>query len=389
MENGLLTAVKAIKTAILESQYRAAKEVNIEQLSLYFGIGRYISEHSRKGFWGTGAIEQISERLQKELPGLRGFSARSIKKMRTFYEEWQPALNSAAVAAELPLISGSIAVASDLTDSEIVQTQLLLPEKRPPVAAELDFEEFASLSFTHHMEILSKAKDINERIFYIHQTFLNQWDKYALRDILKADLFHHQGELPNNFSKTMPNKTNALKAIEMFKDEYLLDYINVEELGERDKADIDERVVEKEIIHNVKNFIMTFGHDFAFVGNQYHLEIYGQDQYPDLLFYNRELAALVAVELKRGEFKPAYLGQLSAYLRILDDKVKKPFENPSIGIILCKQANKNFVEYLIQGYENPMGVATYKTEKDVRKVLPTEEELARAMDEESQTKNII
>ena len=377
MNKELMTAVKAIKTAILESQYRAAKGVNIEQLSLYFGIGRYVSQHSRKSFWGTGAIEQISERLQKELPGLRGFSARSIKKMRTFYEEWQPALNSAAVAAKLPLIS------NEILDSEVVQTRLLLFEKRPPTAAELDFEEFASLSFTHHIEILSKAKDINERIFYIHQTFLNQWDKYALRDILKADLFHHQGELPNNFSKTMPNKSNALKAIEMFKDEYLLDYINVEELGERDKADIDERVVEKEIIHNVKNFIMTFGHDFAFVGNQYHLEIYGVEQYPDLLFYNRELAALVAVELKHGEFKPAYLGQLNAYLRILDDKVKKPFENPSIGIILCKQANKNFVEYLIQGYENPMGVATYKTEKDVRKVLPTEEELAMAMDEDS------
>ena len=249
MENGLLTAVKAIKTAILESQYRAAKGVNIEQLSLYFGIGRYISEHSRKGFWGTGAIEQISERLQKELPGLRGFSARNIKNMRTFYEEWQPALNSAAVAAKLPLIS------NEISDSEVVQTRLLLFEKRPPTAAKLDFEEFASLSFTHHIEILSKAKDINERIFYIHQTFLNQWDKYALRDILKADLFHHQGELPNNFSKTMPNKSNALKAIEMFKDEYLLDYINVEELGERDKADIDERVVEKEIIHNVKTLL--------------------------------------------------------------------------------------------------------------------------------------
>lgn len=380
MDKELITAVKAIKTAILESQYRAAKGVNIEQLSLYFGIGRYVSQHSRKGFWGTGAIEQISERLQKELPGLRGFSARNIKNMRTFYEEWQPALNSAAVAAKLPLIS------NEISDSEVVQTRLLLFEKRPPTAAELDFEEFASLSFTHHIEILSKAKDINERIFYIHQTFLNQWDKYALRDILKADLFHHQGELPNNFSKTMPNKSNALKAIEMFKDEYLLDYINVEELGERDKADIDEHVVEKEIIHNVKNFIMTFGHDFAFVGNQYHLEIYGVEQYPDLLFYNRELAALVAVELKRGEFKPAYLGQLNAYLRILDDKVKKPFENPSIGIILCKQANKNFVEYLIQGYENPMGVATYKTERDVRKVLPTEEELAMAMDEDSQHK---
>ncbi|MBQ9206449.1 MAG: DUF1016 family protein [Treponema sp.] len=381
MEKELTNAVKAIKTAILESQCRAAKGVNKEQLSLYFGIGRYVSEHSRKGFWGTGAIEQISERLQKELPGLRGFSSENIKKMRCFYEEWQPCFDkSVATATDLEKIEFRSPLAVDLVDSETVQTKLLLPEIRQPSATELKFEEFISVSFTHHMEILHKTHEISERIFYIHQTFINQWDKYALRDILKADLYHHQGELANNFSKTMPNKKSALKAIEMFKDEYLLDFINVEELGERDKADIDERVVEQEIIHNVKNFIMTFGHDFAFVGNQYHLEIFGHDQYPDLLFYNRELAALVAVELKKGEFKPAYLGQLSAYLRILDDKVKKPFENPSIGIILCKQADKNFVEYLIQGYENPMGVATYKTAEDVRKVLPSEEELAKAME---------
>ena len=379
MNQELITAVKAIKTAILDSQYRAAKGVNKEQLSLYFGIGKYVSEHSRKGFWGTGAIEQISERLQKELPGLRGFSARSIKNMRAFYEEWQICLNSAAVAAELQKSSSLIPKSNEISVSESVQSRLLLPLNRQPMATDFDFEEFVSVSFTHHIEILSKAKDINERIFYIHQTFVNQWDKYTLRDILKADLYHHQGELPNNFAKTIPNKKSALKAIEMFKDEYLLDFINVEELGERDKEDVDESVVEQEIIHNVKNFIMTFGHDFTFVGNQYHLEIFGHDQYPDLLFYNRELAALVAVELKQGEFKPAYLGQLSAYLRILDDKIKKPFENPSIGIILCKQADKNFVEYLIQGYENPMGVATYKTKEDVRKVLPTEEELAKAM----------
>lgn len=379
MKQELITAVKAIKTAILESQYRAAKGVNREQLSLYFGIGRYVSEHSRKGFWGTGAIEQISERLQKELPGLRGFSAANIKLMRQFFEEWSFLLQSSEID-KLQSISNSVATASDLQGSETVQTNLLLPEIREPLATDLNFEEFISVSFTHHMEIIHKTHEIPERIFYIHQTFINQWDKYALRDILKSDLYH-QSELANNFTKTMPNKKSALKAIEMFKDEYLLDFINVEELGERDKEDIDERVVEQEIIHNVKNFIMTFGHDFAFVGNQYHLEIFGHDQYPDLLFYNRELAALVAVELKKGEFKPAYLGQLSAYLRILDDKVKKPFENPSIGIILCKQADKNFVEYLIQGYENPMGVATYKTAEDVRKVLPSEEELAKAMDD--------
>lgn len=361
----LHVAVKAIKTAILQSQYRAAKSVNAEQLSLYFGIGSYISKNSRNGFWGTGAIAAISEQLQKELPGLRGFGVANLKNMRTFYEEWNAILNRQPTAGDL----------------ECVDTKMLLSVNRQPVAAKLKFEEFVGISFTHHIEILLKTHSLKERYFYIHQTYVNQWNKYTLRNQLKADIYHHQGKLPNNFSTTIPTPQNALKAIEMFKDEYLLDFINVEEIGERDKADIDECEVEHAIIHNVKNFIMTFGRDFTFVGNQYHLEKYGHELYPDLLFYNRELAALVVVELKRGDFKPSYLGQLSAYLRILDSEVKKPFENPSIGIILCKQADRSFVEFLIQGYDNPMGVATYKTIDDVRKVLPTEEDLRRVMDE--------
>ncbi len=160
----------------------------------------------------------------------------------------------------------------------------------------------------------------------------------------------------------------------MFKDSYLLNFINVEEIGERDKQDVDERVVEQNIVHNIKNFIMTFGRDFSFIGNQYHLEVYGVEFFPDLLFFNRELNALVVIELKTDEFKPSYLGQLTTYLRILDDHVKKPHENPSIGIVLCKSANKEFVEYVIQDYQKPMGVATYKTADDMpenlRKALP-------------------
>ena len=369
----LRTAVTAIKQAILQSQYRAAKGVNSEQLSLYFGIGRYISEHSRAGFWGTGAIKSISEQLQREMPGLRGFGERQLKNMRTFYEEWSDYFISAATAAEIKS-----------TDNEVHINALALPSLiRQPMATELNAEAFVGISFTHHCEILAKAKEYPERIFYIHQAYINRWDKYKLRELLKEDLYHHQGVLPNNFAKTMPATSDVVRAIEMFKDEYLLDFINVEEIGVRDEADVDEREVEKAIIQNVKNFIMTFGRDFTFVGNQYHLEKYGHHSYPDLLFYNRELAALVVVELKRGDFKPAYLGQLSAYLRILDTEVKKPFENPSIGIILCKRADKSFVEFLIQGYDNPMGVATYKSAEDVRKVLPTEEELRRVMDDES------
>lgn len=154
-----------------------------------------------------------------------------------------------------------------------------------------------------------------------------------------------------------------------FKDSYLLDFINIEEIGERDLQDIDERVVEQQIVHNIKKFIMTFGKDFAFVGNQYHLEIYSEDFFPDLLFFNRELNALVVVELKSGKFKSSYLAQLMTYLRILDDKVKKPHENPSIGIVLCKEANRSFVEYVMQDYDKPMGVATYTTTKEMPEML--------------------
>ena len=244
---------------------------------------------------------------------------------------------------------------------------------------------FLSISFTHHMEIINKTDTIEERLFYIKQAAKYKWDKYRLRDLLKQDLYHHQSLMPNNFLTTMPKRVQALKAIEMFKDEYLLDYINVEELGVRDEAEVDEKVVENAIVQNVKNFIMTFGRDFTFVGNQYHMEKFGENHFIDLLFYNRELTCLVAVELKLGKFKPIYLAQLQTYLQVLDDDVRKPNENPSIGIILCQDVNKAYVEYVIQRYDSPMGVATYKTTADMpenlRKALPDMEDLKRLISE--------
>ena len=192
------------------------------------------------------------------------------------------------------------------------------------------------------------------------------------------------GQLSNNFKQTLSVSGQALRAIRTFKDEYLLDYINVEELDARDEADIDERVLENAIIHNVKNFILTFGKDFAFIRNQYHLDAFGENQYIDLLFFNRSLNCLVAVELKKGPFKTAYLGQLSGHLSILDGFEKKPHENPSIGLILCKDMNKSFVDYVIQDYDKPMGVATYKTSKDMsselKEALPDIEELKRLLE---------
>jgi len=358
-------AVCAIKHAILVSQHRVAQQANGELLSLYYGIGKYVSEHTRTDAWGTGAIDAISQQLQKELPGLRGFSAAAIRKMRIFYEQWCEYANRSLVVNDLA------------TDKESVETLTLI--NRSLAVNDLDWATFMSLSFTHHYEILSKTETLEERVFYIRKAVDSQWSKERLIEELRADLYHHQSTMPNNFAQALPSKQSALKAIEMFKDNYLLDFVNLEEISARDNKDVDERVVEQAIVQNVKNFIMTFGKDFTFVGNQYHLEKFGVEQFPDLLFYNRELQSLVVVELKFGDFKPAYLGQLSAYLRILDSEVKKPYENPSIGIVLCKNANKAFVEFLIQGYDNPMGVATYKTKEEIRQLLPSQEQLEEVL----------
>lgn len=360
-------AVQTIKEAILRSQYQAAKLVNREMLSLYYGIGRYISANSREGFWGTGAIRTISERLRKELPGLKGFSQTNLKYMRMFYEEWSPVIES------------KISKSSTVADG--IDTDSLLPAKSSATAD--DLERFLNLSFSHHIIILAEEKNVEKRWKYICLAIENKWDKRFLKVQIKDNAADKYGAMPSNFSVTIKDSRDAVKALNMFKDEYLLDFINTEEIGIRDIQDIDERVVEKEIIHNIKKFIMTFGRDFAFVGNQYHLEAFSEDFFPDLLFFNRELNCLVVVELKTGDFKPGYLGQLMTYLRILDDKVKKPHENPSIGIVLCKNANKDFVEYVIQDYAKPMGVATYRLSEDMpeklREALPDVEDLRKLL----------
>ena len=381
MDQKYRDAVQLIKTAILQSQYEAARSANEKQLMLYYGIGKYISLNSRNGFWGQGAIDTISEQLCRELPGLRGFTGRNLRYMRTFYEEWQvlDKCNSAPLINKSPILE---LMSSKMEEEPINE----MWNSRVPSLDDFPMTDFMSIGFTHHRIILGKAKEYSERLFYISECANNNWGTRELENKIKEDLFHHQGKLPNNFVQTMTPGMQALKAVSSFKDEYLLDFINVEEIDVRDAADIAERVVENSIVNNVKNFILTFGKDFAFVSSQYHLDAFGEDQYIDLLFFNRELNCLVAVELKRGKFKTSYLGQLQGYLSVLDGFEKKPHENPAIGLILCKDMNKSFVDYVIQDYSTPMGVATYKTSRDMseqlRKALPDIEELKRLLDTE-------
>lgn len=352
-------AVRQIKTAILQSQAKALASVNQEQLALYYGIGRYISQNSRSGFWGKDAIETISRQLSAEMPGLRGFSPRNLRNMRMFYEQWKILdTNLADASAKLEKV-----------DSVLV----------PSIFSEIPLHAFFSIGFSHHVMILSKTKNIEERRFYIQLCADLQLSHEALERRIAEDAYHNQGKMTNNFVKTIPDHKQAFRAIQMFKDSYLLDFINTEQLGQRDE-DIDERVIENEIVHNMRNFIMTFGKGFAYIGCQVHYDKLGHDHWVDLLFFNRILKSLVVVELKKGAFKPAYLGQLSHYLHVLDDDERFEGENPPVGIILCKDADKTFVEYVLQDYLRPMGVATYQAgQKRLMELLPDEEEMKKMM----------
>lgn len=364
-------AVKQIKTAIMQSQAKALKSVNQEQLALYYGIGRFISQNSRAGFWGKDAIDTISRQLSTEVPGLRGFSPRNLRNMRMFYEEWKCLdTNLADASAKLDFGNKSADESANLDSCKSLA---------PLEIADIPIVAFFSIGFSHHTLILSKTKTLEERRYYIQLCSDLQLSYDALERKIAEDAYHNQGNMPNNFGMTIPDYKRAFQAIQMFKDEYLLDYINVEQLGERDE-DIDERVIENEIVHNVKNFIMTFGRGFSYMGNQVHYDKLGHDHWVDLLFFNRILKSLVVIELKKGSFKPAYLGQLAAYLRILDDEERIEGENPSVGIVLCKDADRAYVEYVLQDYTKPMGVATYKSSQErLRELLPDEEEIKKLL----------
>ena len=404
--NAEVTAsVKALKLAILLAQRAVAADANRVMLMLYLSIGQFVSQKSRNGIWGTGTIDSISEQLQHEMPGLRGFSARNIRNMRFFFEQWRTFLIWQPLAAKLEsdnkevssLIwqppaakfetscsANSSGISSAKASKSLTNSSILVAWSiRSSNTIELNPEEFFGISFSHHLEILSKTEALEERLFYIRETIANHWNKLTLRTQLAADIYHHTRKMPSNFQKAIPETRLAMKAVGMFRDVYLLDFINTEELDITDPEDIDEPVIEHAIVAHIRQFIMTFGRDFSFISNQYRLDVAGHELFIDLLFFNRELNCLVAVELKKGEFKPAYLGQLNLYLQALDDQARKPHENPSIGIILCRSADKSFVEYAVRDFQKPMGVATYRTSEEMpeslRKALPDIEELKRQL----------
>ena len=313
--------IKQLKSAILLSRYRAAALANRELLTLYFHVGKLIDEKAQQAKWGDKILSQLSEDLQHELPGLKGFSATNIKNMRAFFVFWRP----------------FFAISQSPTD-QIENKKTLL--KKPPTFVNLVIGQsvtdqltdvFFKVSFTHHTALITAVKSIEESIFYLNKIASEFWSVSTLKHHLKSKLYKKRGTLPNNFSVAITNNDLRAKALQSFKDEYLLDFINIE-----DPDEATEREIENQIVRNIKKFLMSLGTDFAFISSQHRIVVEAEEFFTDLLFYNRKLKSLVAFDLKRGKFKPEYAGKMNFYLSALDDTVRRQGEESSIGIILCK-----------------------------------------------------
>ena len=387
--------IKQLKSAILASRYRAASLANRELLTLYFNVGKLIDGKIKEAKWGDKILRQISNDLQKELPGLRGFSATNLKNMRIFFEYWNPYFiigqsvtdqlqneNKKSLKSNKRVIGQS--VTDQLQKAKITKDKTAsLPSNQSllsisPSVTDQFASAFLSVSFTHHVELLTKTKTLDERQFYLGKIATEFWSVTTLKHHLKNKLFATKGTLPNNFSIAISNDNLRAKALQSFKDEYLLDFINIEDPDEE-----DERLIENEIVRNIKKFLMSLGADFAFIANQYRLIVDEVEYFANLLFFNRKLQCLVAFDLKKGKFKPEYVGKMNFYLSALDEYIKQPHELPAIGIILCKEKNNKTVEFSFRDMHKPMGVATYKTSaelpKQFKNALPDAETLKKLM----------
>ncbi|MEQ3163459.1 PDDEXK nuclease domain-containing protein [Parabacteroides goldsteinii] len=320
-----------IKSRIRSAQYEAMKAVNKEMIALYWELGKRIYEQQNLLGWGRSVVENLSKDIQKEFPGLQGFSARNIWYMAQFYSEYN----------------------SD-------------PFLQPLVA---------EISWSKHIAIMTKCKNTQERQFYILATKKYGWTKDLLINKIELQTFEKYLLGQTNFDTTLPEnmKNQAILAV---KDEYSWGFTGLE-------SEYSEEELEQSIIRNIRAFLIDFGADFSFIGNQYRLVVDDREYFIDLLLYNRRLQAMIAVELKIGEFKPEYKGKMEFYLNVLNDTVRLPHENPSIGIIICKSKSRMIVEYALKSSNLPIGVATYdlssKLPEAYREFLPDTEMIAEKL----------
>lgn len=321
-----------VKQRIRSAQYDALRAVNRELIALYWDIGQMIVERQQKESWGRAVVEQLATDLQGEFPGIQGFSAQNLWRMRQFYEAYSA------------------------------------NEKLSPMVREI--------GWTHNIIILMKCKDDLEREFYIRMARKMGWTKNVLTHQIENKTYEKTLLSQTNFDRNLPEEIRAQAKLAI-RDEYTFDFL---ELGEEHS----ERELERALVARIESFLREMGGVFTFVGSQYRIEIGDKEYFIDLLLFHRKLKCLVALELKIGEFMPEYVGKMQFYLAAMDDIVRMEDENPSIGIILCKSKDKTIVEYALRESNKPIGVASYRmvTElpSDLSGQLPSPEQIAKILE---------
>ena len=323
-----LATVDLVKQEIKSAQYHAAVQVNTTLILLYHSIGRIINEHKA---WGNKFIENLAADIRREFPGSKGYSVRNLKYMAKFSQTYP--------------------------DLEFVQTVS------------------AQIPWSHNIAILDKVKVQEERIWYIQKATENGWSHSVLVHQIESGLYQRQvlADKVSNFEKRLPSPQSEL-AVQTMKDPYIFDFIPF-------KEDMVERDIEQALVRDVTKLLLELGTGFAFLGNQYHLNVGGDDFYIDLLFYNLNLRCYVVIELKTGEFKPEYAGQLNFYLSAVDAILKKEQDASSIGLLLCKSKNDLVAEYSLKDMSKPIGVSAYQITnnlpKELEKQLPSVEDIQK------------
>lgn len=323
-----------IESLINQAKNAALKAVNHQLIHLYWNVGKYVSDKLKSAEWGDKVVVQLADFLKKNQPDLKGFEKRSIYRMVQFYQIY--------------------------SSDEIVSTasaQLGKSSKNNPISMP---EFLFNISWSHHIDIMSGCKTSEEKLFYIILSYKEKLSVKELRRQIKSCVFERtmlSNEKLSSVIKELPQDTTNV-----FRDSYILEFLQLPEIH-------SEQTLRKSLLKNLKEFMMELGRDFLFVGEEFKVQVGMQDFFIDLVFYHRDLQCLVAFELKTEKFSPSHLGQINFYLEALDRDIRKPHENPSIGILLCNGKDDTVVEYALSRSLSPALIADYQTKLPDKKLL--------------------
>jgi predicted nuclease of restriction endonuclease-like (RecB) superfamily len=364
-----------VKNRIQTAQMRASLAVNAELVRLYWDIGRIIAERQRQEGWGAAVIPRLSRELKNELPELKGFSERNIKRMLAFYRAYPDP------TAIVPQLVAPLPSAPSLTQPTAKKDSA--PKVPQPVALLAD-SLLWSVPWAHHVILMEKIKDPAARLWYMEQILACGWSRNILALQIDAQAHTRHGKAATNFAVALPEPQSDL-ARQTLKDPYIFDFLTLTE-------PFQERELETELVRHLEKFLLELGQGFAFVGRQYRLDVGDEDFYIDLLFYHLKLRAFIVIDLKKGKFKPEYAGKLNFYCNVINERLKHQDDQPTIGLILCQTRDRLLAEYSFSGIDKPIGISTYELTralpKGLRSSLPTVEQIEAELEEAVKPKRV-